>query len=172
MSSPSNRSRPAHRTGGTAGARIRLGIAVVLVAAIALVVVLKTSGRTPSLDLVHTPPAVAHSSATHASDAAAERVRLVDLGADRCIPCKAMAPILVELRHEYAGVMQVDFIDVWKNPDAGDLYQVSAIPTQVFYDPSGRELYRHQGFLSKDDILATWRRLGVTLSPTNRPLGG
>ncbi|MDO8835228.1 MAG: thioredoxin family protein, partial [Vicinamibacterales bacterium] len=33
--------------------------------------------------------------------------RLVDLGADSCIPCKAMAPFLVELRTEYAGRMQV-----------------------------------------------------------------
>ena len=36
--------------------------------------------------------------------------RLVDLGADTCIPCKAMAPILIELRTEYAGRLQVDFI--------------------------------------------------------------
>ncbi len=87
--------------------------------------------------------------------------RLVDLGADKCIPCKAMAPILVELRAEYAGRLQVDFIDVWKDPRAGDPYRIYAIPTQIFFDANGRELTRHQGFISKEDILATWRRLGV-----------
>jgi thioredoxin 1 len=86
--------------------------------------------------------------------------RLVDLGADSCIPCKAMAPILVELRTEYAGRFQVDFIDVWKNPGAADPYHIYAIPTQVFFDGDGKELARHEGFLSKSDILATWRRLG------------
>ena len=90
--------------------------------------------------------------------------RLVDLGADNCIPCKAMAPILVELRQEYAGRLRVDFIDVNKFPDQAEPFNIYAIPTQVFFDPSGRELYRHLGFFSKDDILATWRRLGFPLS--------
>jgi thioredoxin 1 len=94
--------------------------------------------------------------------------RLVDVGADRCIPCKAMAPILEELRAEYAGRMQVDFIDVWKNPAAGDPYNVYGIPTQIFFDEHGRELARHHGFLSKEGILATWRRVGYDFSTPGR----
>ena len=90
--------------------------------------------------------------------------RLVDLGADKCIPCKAMAPILVELRTEYAGRLQVDFIDVWKNPGAGDPYNIYAIPTQIFFDGNGKELTRHEGFISKADILATWKRHGFDFS--------
>jgi thioredoxin 1 len=98
--------------------------------------------------------------------------RLVDLGADSCIPCKAMAPILVELRAEYAGRMQVDFIDVWKNPGAGDPYRIYAIPTQIFFDASGKELTRHEGFLSKADILATWKRHGFDFTaPATPPTG-
>jgi thioredoxin 1 len=38
--------------------------------------------------------------------------RLVDLAAGKCIPCKMMAPILEELKKEYAGRMNVEFIDV------------------------------------------------------------
>ena len=90
--------------------------------------------------------------------------RLVDLGADKCIPCKAMAPILVKLRTEYTGRMQVDFIDVWKDPSAGDPYRIYAIPTQIFFDGSGKELTRHEGFISKADILATWKRFGYDFS--------
>ncbi len=108
-----------------------------------------------------TAPAVVAPSASHAPlERPLGLPRLVDLGADRCIPCKAMAPILVELRQEYAGRMQVDFIDVWKDPSAGDPYDIYAIPTQIFFDERGRELTRHQGFLSKEDILATWKRVG------------
>jgi thioredoxin 1 len=94
----------------------------------------------------------------------AELPRLIDLGADKCIPCRAMAPILEGLKREYAGRMDVEFIDVWKNPDAGKQYGIELIPTQIFYDGNGKELFRHQGFYGKEDILGKWKELGVDLS--------
>jgi thioredoxin 1 len=88
---------------------------------------------------------------------------LIDLGATQCIPCKMMAPILEEIKKEYAGSLQVEFIDVWKNPEAGQKYRIRAIPTQIFYDASGKELHRHMGFMSKQEILGAWKELGVEL---------
>lgn len=90
--------------------------------------------------------------------------RLVDLGAKTCIPCKMMAPILEELRNEYKGKLQVEFIDVWEDRSAGDQYRIRVIPTQIFFDPSGKELFRHVGFMSKEDILAKWKELGFNLT--------
>ncbi len=90
--------------------------------------------------------------------------RLVELGADKCIPCIQMAPILAELKAEYAGQFQVDSIDVWKNPGAAQEHGIQMIPTQIFFDAEGNELSRHVGFLSKEDILATWKELGIDLS--------
>ncbi len=87
--------------------------------------------------------------------------RLVDLGAGKCIPCKAMAPILEELSQTHAEQFQVVFIDVWENPDAAKPYNINLIPTQIFFDASGKELWRHEGFLAKEDILAKWQELGV-----------
>ncbi len=87
--------------------------------------------------------------------------RLVDLGAGKCIPCKAMAPILEELRTEYAGQFEVVFVDVWENPDAAKPYDINLIPTQIFFDAAGKELWRHEGFLAREDILAKWREFGV-----------
>ncbi len=69
--------------------------------------------------------------------------RLVDLGSDTCIPCKAMVPVLEELRREYAGRLRVDFIDVNRSPDQAEPFHIVAIPTQVF-----------------EDIPDTWRQLG------------
>jgi thioredoxin 1 len=89
--------------------------------------------------------------------------RLVDLGADKCIPCKMMAPILADLKTNYVGQLEVEFIDVWKNPDAAKPYKIKLIPTQIFYDAKGKERFRHQGFFSKEDILAKWKELGVEL---------
>lgn len=95
--------------------------------------------------------------------AAAKLPRLLDLGSVNCIPCKMMAPILEELKKEYAGRMHVDFIDVFKNEAAGRQYGVEMIPTQIFFDAGGKELFRHVGFYGKEDILTKWKELGVAL---------
>ena len=71
-----------------------------------------------------------------------------------------MAPILAELRTAYAGQLQVDFIDVWKNAAAAEDFGVRVIPLQIFFAADGRELFRHEGFFAKEDILAKWRELG------------
>ena len=89
--------------------------------------------------------------------------RLVDLGSDKCIPCKQVAPILEELRAEYRGALVVEFIDVWKDPKAGEPYGIRVIPTQVFIDADGQERFRHEGFFAKEAILAKWAELGVAL---------
>jgi thioredoxin 1 len=89
--------------------------------------------------------------------------RLLDLGAGKCIPCKMMAPILEELKAEYAGSLEVVFVDVWQNKQAANEYGIQSIPTQIFYDATGKELFRHEGFFAKEDILAKWKELGVDL---------
>jgi thioredoxin 1 len=86
--------------------------------------------------------------------------RLVDVGADKCVPCIAMAPILEELKKEYAGRFEVEFVDVWKRREEAARYGVRMIPTQIFYDGAGKELFRRSGFIGKEDILATWKQLG------------
>ena len=88
--------------------------------------------------------------------------RLLDLGAKQCIPCRMMAPILDELAKEYAGKMEVVFIDVWEHPEKGRDYGIRLIPTQIFFSPSGEELARHVGFYSKKEILNKWKELGYS----------
>ncbi len=86
--------------------------------------------------------------------------RLLDLGADKCIPCKAMVPVLAELETGLAGQLEVVFLDVWQSPDAAKPYRIKLIPTQIFFDPQGAEIFRHEGFFGRDEILAEWERLG------------
>ena len=81
-----------------------------------------------------------------------EMVTLVDLGANSCIPCKLMAPILEELEKEYKGRAAVIFIDVWENRDKAKEFKVVTIPTQIFYNKQGHEVYRHIGFFDKESI--------------------
>lgn len=93
--------------------------------------------------------------------------RLVDVGADKCIPCIKMAPILEQLREDFSGRMTVTFVDIWKNRHEADKYRVRMIPTQIFYAPDGSELYRHTGFYSREDILHKWQELGYDFTAEN-----
>lgn len=95
--------------------------------------------------------------------------RLVDLGATKCMQCKMMAPVLEDLKTTYAGQMQVDFIDVWDHPEAGEQYGIRMIPTQILYDAQGVELFRHEGFFPKEDILAKWKEFGVEFAIPEAP---
>lgn len=85
---------------------------------------------------------------------------LVEFSAGDCGPCKTMTPILEELASEYEGRLRIETIDMWKRPTAGEEHNIRMYPTQIFYDAMGSELFRHEGFLSKEDILAQWRDLG------------
>ncbi len=90
------------------------------------------------------------------------RVTMIDLGATECVPCKMMAPILAALKTEYAGRADIVFIDVWKDPAQAKKYGIRAIPTQIFFDAEGREVYRHTGFMDKKRIVEVLTRLGVS----------
>jgi len=165
----------------------RLTVILALVAALAAVIVAKRMRSAPvapgpvapsavSPDApVFTPapdapqPQPAEAIASTASDLVVPLPRLVDLGAKECIPCKMLAPILEQLTAEYKGRLDVVFIDVWENPAAGQDYNIRLIPTQIFFDAQGKELWRHQGFISKDDILAKWKEFGVDL-PQGAPV--
>jgi len=88
-------------------------------------------------------------------------VTMVDLGAHKCIPCKMMAPIIEKLKEEYKGKAAILFIDVWEHREEAPKYGIRAIPTQIFYAKSGEEVYRHEGFMNKESIVAELQKLGV-----------
>lgn len=108
------------------------------------------------------PPATQPTSAPATSTLPAKMLpRVVDLGADKCVACKKLAPILEELKAEYAGRAVVEFIDVWKDPAAGEKYNIRLIPTQIFFDRDGNEVWRHEGFLSKKEFVTKLAELGA-----------
>jgi thioredoxin 1 len=153
-------------------------IVVVLIAAVGTVIAIKQKGKADfaadvSLSTASAAPEAKSNVSEQNKDAEKSNAlpRLVDLGAGKCIPCKMMAPILEELKDEYADRLVVKFIDVWVNPDMAEQYKIKLIPTQIFYDASGEELFRHEGFFSKEDILNKWKEFGVDLSgPTSSVL--
>lgn len=150
-------------------------IKLLIVAALAVAVIAAVALRPtkPPADSANPPvTTVATTAPADPSNAVpvvnAKLPKLLDLGADKCIPCRMMAPVLEDLKKEYAGKMNVEFIDVWVNPDAAKPYGIEVIPTQIFYDADGKERFRHVGFFAKEDILAKWKELGVDLAGESR----
>ena len=144
-------------------AGVGMAAKIAIVAALAMVVVgvllLKNGGSTST-------PAGGHVESDTPTQRAAQTSglpRLIELGSVSCLPCKMMAPILDELRKEYPGALQVDFIDVTKDRENATKFGLRVIPTQVFLDHNGKELFRHEGFFPKEEILAKWKELGVNL---------
>ncbi len=62
---------------------------------------------------------------------------MIDFGADSCIPCKEMAPVLAKLNKELRGKAIIKFVDVWKYQELAQDYPIKVIPTQVFFDKDG-----------------------------------
>jgi len=88
-------------------------------------------------------------------------ITMIDLGATACIPCKMMAPILKKLEKKYDGKAAIVFIDVWKDQSQARRFKIRAIPTQIFFDKEGKEVFRHVGFMSEDAIVQQLKKMGV-----------
>ena len=88
-------------------------------------------------------------------------VTMIDLGAHKCIPCKMMAPIIETLQQAYDGKAKIVFIDVWENRDQAPRFKIRAIPTQIFFDQNGEEVFRHVGFLDEKSIVEQLTQMGV-----------
>jgi len=88
-------------------------------------------------------------------------VTMIDLGAKKCIPCKMMAPIMEKMERKYEGKAAVVFIDVWEHREQAARFRIRAIPTQIFFNADGKEVYRHSGFMSEKAIVYMMEQLGV-----------
>ena len=89
------------------------------------------------------------------------QVTFMELGADRCIPCKKMQPIMTEIAAAFPDRVQVIFYDVWKDSAPAEKYGIQLIPTQVFLDQKGKEIARHVGLFPKEEILELLKKHGV-----------
>jgi thioredoxin 1 len=93
----------------------------------------------------------------------AEQISFVELGSVNCIPCKEMQPIMEQIEKEYIGKVKVVFHDVWTEEGRkyGNEYHIRVIPTQVFLDTTGKEIFRHEGFFPKSEIEKILNNAGV-----------
>lgn len=111
---------------------------------------------------------------------------IVDYGADTCIPCKEMAPVLEKANKEFQGKAFIKFINVWDYPEAANNVPVQVIPTQILFNADGTpfvpsdelaeniqfDMYAHrdtgehiftvhQGGLTEEQMWAILKEMGV-----------
>lgn len=92
--------------------------------------------------------------------------RLVELGSDSCASCIAMQQVLAELRAHHPDRLEVVSINLMRHPEQTRVWRVKFIPTQVFLDGQGRELYRHVGYLPRPAVEERFAALGFPLAAT------
>lgn len=91
---------------------------------------------------------------------AAGKPTIIEFGANSCVSCREMKPILHALAQD-TRIAVVD-VDIIKERDFISRYQIRLMPTQVFYDAKGQEIGRNMGKISGDEIM---QRLGVPSAP-------
>lgn len=85
---------------------------------------------------------------------------VAEFGSVSCVSCREMKPILAELQRAHGEKLTVVDIDVLKERQYLAHYRIQLMPTQVFFDAQGREIGRHMGKISGDEMLI---RLGDAL---------
>lgn len=160
-------------TRGRSVARIAL-IAAVLIASLALLAGCGAAGPAGTVDSTVAPSSTTSPPETVSPIAASGLPKLVDLGSDSCVPCQLMAPDLAALAQEYAGSVEGVILDVNKDKTAAALakeLRIRVIPTQIWFDPEGNELLRHDGYISKEDIVSRFQMLGHPLTKADTSSG-
>jgi len=92
--------------------------------------------------------------------------RFVDIGTTTCAPCKVMLGVMEELEQKYPGAFVVEFVNVKERPAEAQRYGIRIIPSQIFFGPDGRELYRHTGVFRTEEVIAKWAELGFQFKPS------
>ncbi len=96
-----------------------------------------------------------------AEPAEAPKITFLELGSTTCIPCKKMEPVLEAIGDKYGDQIEVIFHNVKKDREIAKKFGIRLIPTQIFLDNKGRELFRHEGFFAEEKIDAFLQSKGL-----------
>lgn len=104
---------------------------------------------------------VIDASASYLEPGKNRRMMIMELGATTCIPCRKMVPVLEDLAKELVGKVDIQFVDVYKRGDIANEFKIMVIPTQIFFNKNGKEVFRHQGYYPKPEIAKKLKELGI-----------
>jgi thioredoxin len=82
-----------------------------------------------------------------------------DFGAKTCVPCKEMQKVVAELKPQYGDQVEFRMLYTDEEMPLFEKYKIVAIPTQVFFDASGKVVDQHIGALPKEDLIKKLKEL-------------
>ena len=85
---------------------------------------------------------------------------LVDFGSNKCIPCRQLRPVLKDVAKEFSGKANVLIIDVFQYQALARQHRINLIPTLVFFDAKGKEIFRRAGVWDKASIARKLKEAG------------
>ena len=81
-----------------------------------------------------------------------ETPTLVDFYASWCAPCKAMAPVLDQLKNQLGETVRIIKIDVDKNQLVADKFKIRGVPTFILFK-NGQIVWRQSGGIDLDTLI-------------------
>ena len=81
-----------------------------------------------------------------------EKPVLLDFGAEWCMPCKMIEPVLEEISSDHGDKVEVASINVDECPEIATNFSVMNIPTLIFLK-KGKEVNRMVGVNTKENII-------------------
>lgn len=115
----------------------------------------------PALGLQAQGPVPALDPAGLSQILASRQWTVIEFGGPTCVPCARMQPVLGELQQKFGSRAQIRNFYVTQYPREAQFHKVMVMPTQVVFDPSGREVTRHIGYWPKDEFLAALAKAGL-----------
>jgi thioredoxin 1 len=85
---------------------------------------------------------------------------LVDFFAEWCGPCKMMAPILKDVKHEMGEEVTIIKVDVDKNQQTASEFQVRGVPTLILFK-KGKALWRQSGVVQKAALISMLKKFSA-----------
>lgn len=86
---------------------------------------------------------------------------VIEFGGPTCVPCMNMQPVLAEVQQRFGSRALVRNFYVTQHPREARTYRIMVMPTQVVFDPSGKEVARHIGYWPQDEFLAALAKAGL-----------
>ncbi len=87
---------------------------------------------------------------------------MVKFGAEWCGPCRMLKPIMKSVTDKYGDQVTILDLDTEEHQFLASRFKVSGIPLLIFYDKDGKEVFRHTGFMTEEDLVKQLKELGVT----------
>ena len=77
-----------------------------------------------------------------------------------CPICRETEQVLLEVQGKYGEQFQVRVLYIDEDIKLFRQYQITIVPTQVFLDASGKEVFRHEGLFPREKLVVKLRELG------------